>query len=181
MKFTVIAFVALLPLAAQEIKFPPGLDRLAEKAVEVVDVTMDASLLQLAGRFLSDKDPDEGKVKRLVTGLKGVYVKSYEFEKRGEYQQSDVDQIRSQLRAPGWSRVVGVRSRKDGDNAEVFLKSEAGQITGLAIIVADPMELTIVNIVGSIRPDEIRDLGGHFGIPKIDVEIRKGAKEKEDE
>ena len=37
------------------------------------------------------------------------------------------------------------------------------------IIVTDPKELTIVNIIGSIRPEDIRDLGGHMGIPKIDI------------
>jgi hypothetical protein len=51
----------------------------------------------------------------------------------------------------------------------------------LAIIVTDPRELTIVNIVGSIRPEDIRDLGGHFGIPKIDINPGKNdKKDKED-
>lgn len=53
MKIVYVALVALLPLAAQEFKIPPGLDRLAEKASEVVDVTLDSSMLQLASRFLS--------------------------------------------------------------------------------------------------------------------------------
>jgi hypothetical protein len=179
-KFISIAWIAVLPLLAQEIKLPANIDQLAAKASNVVDVTMDGPLLQLAGRFLSDKDPDEARVKRMVAGLKGIYVRSLEFEARGEYQESDVEQVRSQLKAPGWTRVVGVRSKKDGENAEVFLKNDGASVGGLVVLVANPTELTIVNIVGTIRPEDIRDLGGHFGIPKIELKDQKGEK-KEDE
>lgn len=173
MKKIAIAWFALLPLAAQELRLPPNLEKLADKAREVVDVTMDASLLQLAARFLSDRDPDEARAKRLVSGLKGIYVRSFEFESRGEYQESDLDPLRAQLKAPGWSRIVGVRSRKNGENAEVYLKSENGAITGLAVISTEPKELTVVQIIGPIQPEDLRDLGGHFGIPRMDLE-RKG-------
>lgn len=181
MRFACLGSIALLlPLAAQELKLPPSFDKLAEKASEVVDVTMDSSMLQLASRFLSDKDPDEARIKKLVSGMKGLYVKSFEFERRGEYQESDVESLRAQLRAPGWSRIVGVRSKKDGENVELFLKTDRGQISGLAIIASEPTELTIVNIVGPVNPEEIRDLAGHFGVPKMDLSFpnqRKATKE----
>ena len=165
----IVTFVAVVPLAAQDIKMPANLDKLEAKASEVVNVQLDGALLQLASRFLSEKDPDEAHVKRMVGGLKGVYVKSFEFDSRDQYKESDVDDLRAQLRAPGWSRIVGARSKRDGENSEVYLKTEGGQISGLAVIVTNPKELTIVNIVGTIRPEDIRDLGGHLGIPKIDI------------
>lgn len=183
MKIVLAALAALLPLAAQEIKLPASLDRLAAKAVETVDVTMDPAMLQLASRFLSDKDPDEARVKKLVAGLKGIYVKSFEFDKTGEYLESDVEAVRLQLKAPGWSRVVGVRSRRNGDNAEVFIKSDGDQISGLFVLVAEPRELTIVNILGPLRPEDLRELGGNFGIPKLELGAgagRKGGEKKED-
>lgn len=179
MRFACVVCLGMLSLAAQELKMPAGLDKLADKASQVVDVTMDQSMLQLASRFLSDKDPDEARVKRLVAGLKGVYVKSYEFDSAGEYQPSDVEMIRSQLKPPAWTRIVGVISRKGGENAEVFIATGGvnGPITGLAVIAADPKELTIVNIVGQIRPEDLRELGGNFGIPKMDI----GRSHKNDE
>ena len=175
----IAAFFALLPATAQEIKLPPGLDKLADKASEVVDVTMDGALLQLASRFLSDRDPDEARVKKLITGLKGIFVKSFQFDKPGQYLESDVDMIRAQLRGPGWTRVVGVRSKKQRDNSEVFIHMDGNQIGGLAVIAANPTELTIVTINGRINPDELRDLGGHFGIPKLDIDPGKNKKEDE--
>jgi hypothetical protein len=180
-----ITCIALAPLGAQELKIPASLDRLAEKASEVVDVTMDANLLQLASRFLSDKNTDDAQVKKVIGGLKGVYVKSFEFEKTGEYQDSDIEPLRMQLRAPAWSRIVGVRSRKSGENAEVYVKTENGKIDGLAILATEPKELTIVSIEGSISPEQLSELGGHFGIPKVEPDSQrksdKGGKDGKDQ
>lgn len=181
MRFAVIAVLSFAPLLAQDIKIPPSLEKLAERAAEVVDVTMDSSLLQLAARFLPEKDPDTARIKRLITGLKGIYVRSFEFDSAGEYQESDVEAIRSQLRGPGWSRIVGVRSRKHGENSEVFLKSDGANIVGLAIVAAEPRELTIVNISGPIRPEDLQELGGHFGIPKMDSGGMRKNNDKKDE
>jgi hypothetical protein len=171
-----LGLIALLPLAAQELRLPPNLEKLGDKAREVVDVTLDGPLLQLAARFLSNRDPDEARAKKLVQGLKGIYVKSFEFDERGAYQDSDLEPLRAQLKAPGWTRIVGVKSRRNGDNAEVYLKSENGAIAGLAVISAEPRELTIVQILGPIQPEDLRDLGGRLGVPQFD--FRK--KEKED-
>ena len=177
------AFAGLGPLAAQDIKFPPSIEKLADKASEVGDGTMDSSLLQLAMKFLPDKDPDSAKVKKLVSGLKGIYVRSFEFENAGEYQQSDLDAIRAQLKPPAWTRIVTVRSRKKGDNAEVYLKTDGGQqISGLMILAAEPKELTIVSISGFIRPEDLQELGGHFGIPRMEADApRKDGSGKKDE
>lgn len=157
---------------AQDIKMPPGLDKLAAKAEESADVTLDANMLQFAGRFLSGKDGDEAKAKKLISGLKGIYVRSFEFAKEGEYSSADVDAVRAQLQPPVWSRVVGVRSR-NGENAEVFFKnSTPNQIGGLVVIAAEPKELTIVNISGVIQPEDLADLSGQFGLPKLELQNR---------
>jgi len=38
---------------------------------------------------------------------------------------------------------------------------------GVAILAAEPKELTIVNIAGSIDLASLSEMGGHFNIPKI--------------
>ena len=109
-----------------DIHFPVSFGRLAERATESVDVTLDRSMLQLASGFLSGKDDDEAQVKKLVGKLRGVYVRSFEFDKDGQYSMADVDAIRDQLRSPAWTRIVGVRSTK-GDNSDIFVKKAAMQ------------------------------------------------------
>ncbi len=154
------------------------LDKLAAKATETTDVTLDGSLLRLGAKFLSADDPDQAKVKKLVAELKAVYVRTYDFDQEGGYSEADLASIRTQLRSPGWSRIVGVQSKKDHDNTEIFLKtgSEPG---GLAIVCTNPKQLLVVNIVGKIDLDELSDLGGNFGIPKIDIEKKKPAPKKD--
>lgn len=164
---------------ADAIKWPVSFDRLAKQAKESVDVTLDASMLQLASGFLEKDDPEQAQVKKLVSKLKGVYVRSFEFDKEGQYSMADVDSLRAQL--TGWSRIVGVTSTK-GENTGVYLKKNGDQIEGLFIIDAEPKELTVVHIDGPIRPEELNELGGHMGIPKIgtlhgsDKDTRKGDK-----
>ncbi len=154
-----------------------NLDKLATKASESVEITIDERLLKLAAKLLSSSTPDEARIKELVAGLKGVYVRSYEFDQPGGYSSSDVEEIRAQLRAPGWSKIVGVRSRKEGENVEVFTLLSGNNIVALAIIAADPKELTLVNIVGPIDLEKLSQLEGQLGIPHLGLEGIKPRKE----
>jgi len=163
------------------------LDALADKAAEVVDVTLDGPLLQLAARFMSDKrGSDEAAAKDFIQHLKGIYVKNFEFDKDGEYSQADVDEIRKQLHTHAWQRTVEVRTRRGGENAEIYLMPGSGTgadaIQGLAIISAEPRQLTVVNIVGPIDLDKLAELDGQLGMPRMGIERSgKGRKEaKED-
>lgn len=163
-----IALGLLAALApAQEVKW--NYDKLAAKASDTVDVSLSGGLLRLATKFLSDDDKDEAQVKKLVGGLKGIYVKSFEFKKEGEYTPADIDGFRAALKGD-WQRIVGVHSSEDGENVEVYIKNESKGIGGLAIIATEPKEVTLVNIVGPIDLDSLSELGGHFGIPEVEVE-----------
>ena len=68
--------------SAQPLKLE-SLDKLAAKASETVNANLDGSLLRLASRFLSSNDADEVQVKKIVAGLKGVYVRNYAEERPG--------------------------------------------------------------------------------------------------
>jgi len=173
-----VCLLTVIGLAgAQEIKLPPSIEKLADKADEVVDVTLDASMLKMAAKFLNEDKGDEASAKKMVSGLNGIYVRSFEFSKEGEYSMADVDSIRAQYQPPTWSRMVGVRSRKSGEHTDVFVKQSNGSIAGLAVIAAEPRELTIVHISGNIDPAQLEKLGGEFGIPKIEIEKKKAAPE----
>ncbi|HSW50174.1 MAG TPA: hypothetical protein VLH09_08365, partial [Bryobacteraceae bacterium] len=103
-----IAF-SLLPLCAQDVKFPDSIDKLAAKAKETVNISLDGALMQLAGNFLSGRKSDEAKVKQLTAGLKGLYLRVFEFAEEGQYTEDDLAPLRSQLAAArGWSRIVDV-------------------------------------------------------------------------
>jgi len=143
------------------------LDRLFPKAAETVDVRIDGALLLMASKFLRSDKADEAAVKEIVQALKGVYVKGVEFDKEGEYSEADVEAVRRQLSAPGWERIVGVRSKRGGDNVEVFLMiNNDAVIEGIGVLISDPKQVMVVNVVGPLDPEKINNLRGHFGIPK---------------
>jgi hypothetical protein len=148
------------------------LDALAAKASQTVDVNIDERLMQLTAKFLSSKDDDEAKVKELVNGLKGIYVKSFEFENEGQYTEADLEGIRSQLRNSAWNRIVNVNSKKEG-SVEVYLMQTGDQISGLALLATEPKEITVVNIIGPIDLEKLTQLEGQFGIPDLDIERSK--------
>jgi len=157
------------------------LNKLAGKAAEVVEVTLDERLLKAAARFLSPENPTEAKVKEIISGLKGVYVRVFQFDKPGEYSTDDLEPIHSQLRQPGWNQIVRVVNRRGGDNVEVHLKYQGDNIVGFALVAADPTELTVVNIIGPIDLEKFRQLGGQLGIPKLNIpktDQEKGGKGK---
>ena len=120
--------------------------------------------LQLAAGFISNEKANEAAIKQLIANLKGVYVKSFEFDRDGAYSEADVNAVREQLKAP-WARMVNVRSR--GETVEVFAYRERETSAGLAILVTEPRQLTVVNIVGPIDLAHLGALGGQFGIPKV--------------
>jgi hypothetical protein len=167
-----IASVLLAGVApAQQVKW--NFDKLAARASDTVDVSLSGSLLQFAAKFLSDSDKDQAKVKKLIVGLKGIYVKTFEFKKPGEYSAADVESFRAPLHAPDWQRIVGVHSNEEGETVEVYIKNDSKGIGGLAIIAFEPKELTLVNIVGAIDLDSLSELGGFSGIPELEVDKKK--------
>lgn len=154
-------------LCAQQFKF--NLDHLAAKAADSVDVSLNSGMLQFAGKFLNGKNPDEAKARKLIGGLEGIYVKSFEFKKDGAWSQADVDQVRNQLKAPEWSRIVGVKNSGDSEIVEVYVRNQNGKVTGVAILATEAKQFTVANIVGAVDLDSLADLGGQFGLPKLDA------------
>jgi hypothetical protein len=167
----ILALSVVSVSCAQQFKF--SLDRLAAKASNTVDLSLNGATLQFAAKFLDGKDKDQAQVKKLLGGLEGVYVKTFEFSKAGEWTEADLDSIRKQLQPPQWSRIVGVKSSQSGERSEIYVRNDDKKISGVAIIAAEAKELTIVNIAGSIDLDSLAQLGGHMGIPKVDLGNKK--------
>jgi hypothetical protein len=145
----------------------PSFEALAKTATETVDITLDPSLLRLAASFMTGEDADEAAVKELLNGLQGIYVRSYEFDKAGSYSPADIEAVRAQLGKGAWTRLVSVKSAKEGSDSEVYAWMDNGATNGLAVVSAEPLKFTIVNIVGKIDLEKLRRLEGQFGIPKV--------------
>jgi hypothetical protein len=165
-----LAIAAVLAVCAAALwgqQFQFNLDHLKDKSTEHVEVSLNSNTLQFAAKFMDGKDPDEAKVKKLIMGIEGIYIQSFDFKNTGAWSPSDLDRVRNQLKAPEWSRIVGVKSNEDGENIEIWLRTEKGKVSGVAILASEPRQLTVANLVGNIDLESIADLGGKFGLPKI--------------
>jgi hypothetical protein len=154
-----------------------SLDSLASKAEQVVDVTVDESMLKLIPMLIhrsAKPGTDAQKIAKIAAGFRGVYVRSFQFSGDGQWAESDIAGIRAQLKQPGWSRVVSVKSRKDGQNVEVYVMTDPANLGGLVVLATQPNELTVVNIVGKIDLEDIIALEGNLGIPDLDIQIGGG-------
>ena len=155
------------------------LDVLANRASDTVDVKLDEHLMQTTAKFFSGKDSDDAEIRDLIKNVKGIYVKSFSFEKENEYSAAEIESVLSQLRGSGWSKIIGVTSKKDGENVEVYLLNIGDQISGLAVVSAEPKEFTVVNIVGPINLEKLTQLEGSFGVPYLNLPPPKPKTDKE--
>jgi hypothetical protein len=144
------------------------LDRLAARASEKQEVTIDASMIGVVVPSLAGPKADAAK--QLLSELKGIFVRHFEFDDPKAYSMDDVNTLRKQLAAPGWARIVSSEEKdKDGnwELAEVYLFQPGGRVGGIVVIAAEPGELSVVNIVGPIDLQKINELQGVLGIPRI--------------
>ena len=145
------------------------LDKLADKAKDTVDVTVDSAMLKETAGFLAGRGSDTERVQEVMEGITGIYVKSFEFSAPDAYSESDIELIRKQVSGPGWSRVVGVRGKRE--LTEIYFWRERDTNGGLAVITAQPTQLTVVNIVGRVDLASLAALGPM--IPKLPGAMRK--------
>lgn len=161
---------------------------LEDKAATVIDVAVDRRTLRLAEKFFKDDIPDEKKIKDLIAGIEGIWVKVFEFEKEGEYQPSDYQILKTQIDSnPNWIKLAGVRSKKkDMLNLEVsIMTDENDNLLGVAIIAAEKEHLAVINVIGTFDLAKIRDLSGKFNIPDLELEglgvVKRKTKSKDKE
>jgi hypothetical protein len=152
------------------------LDSLAPRASETVDINVDERLIQLTAKFLG-KDPGDEELRKIISGLKGIYVKSFEFETPGQFSDADLESVRVQLRGSAWSKVVNVTSKKEG-SIEVYVMTNGTQVGGLVVLASEAKEFTVVNILGSVDLNKLTRLEGQFGVPDLEIETSPKPKQK---
>lgn len=156
------------------------LDGFGERASDVVEVNIDGKLLDLAKRVtVKANDKDAKKIGEAISGLKGIYVRVFNFEQENEYDIADVEAIRSQLlTTPGWEKLARVRSKKNSQKIDVFTMFSGDVMSGVAILISESKSVALVNIIGTIDLDLLAELSGKLNIPKIDIEKEAADKPK---
>ncbi len=58
------------------------------------------------------------------------------------------------------------RSKSGEGDSDIYMKLVNGEVQGMFILNAEPKELDFVFISGPIRPEDLSDISGNFGIPR---------------
>jgi hypothetical protein len=168
---TILLFVVVTVHAQEPARLDLArLSGLEGKARDVVEVNIDGKLLELGKRVMSKVDDDDAeKVALAISGLKGIYVRVYNFEHENEYNVADIDEIRSQLGSPGWERLANVRSKRNNQKVDVFTMFTGNIMSGVAVVISDSKSVAVVNVIGPIDIETLVELSGKMNIPKIDI------------
>lgn len=156
-------------LAQDNSHFPVTLQKkLAARASNYTEVDLNRKMLAFASHFMN-KDKDDAAVRNMIEKLNGVYVRTYNFSKPGQYSPADLDSIRRQFQNSAWTPMVRDHSKNGSSNSDIYMKTEGNEILGMFILNAEPQELDFVYIAGPISLDDLSAMGGNFGIPKLKV------------
>jgi len=160
-----LLFCGLAVARAQEARLRlDRLDRLAVRSTESVEITMNDLQIQFLRKLVLLGESERSKLKGLLSKLKGVYVRGYEFARDGEYSDADIEEVRAQLRSPAWERIVEVRNRNGSD--EVFFMPRDDEIAGFAAISTEPRKVCVINVVGPMDLDEMAILEREFHLTR---------------
>jgi hypothetical protein len=155
------------PMLAQNspLPLPPPVEKeLAARASDVTEVTLGKNMLAFASKFMNGKDQDEAATRHLIEGLDGIYVRSYEFDKEGQYSAAEIEKLRQYFETSEWSPIVRERDKRNGESTDVMMKMVNGESHGMFILAAEPRELTVVLILGPIRSEDLGKLKGIGGL-----------------
>lgn len=144
---------------AQSFQIPDRIEQLGPRARESVNITLDGPLLQLASQFMG---AEEQQIKQVISNLKAIHVRTFEFDRDGQFSDADVEALRAQVRT-GWSRIVD--AREEGEHVEIYVKYDKSQLGGLVLLATERKQLSIVHIDGPIDLKQLSLLSGHLGIP----------------
>jgi Domain of unknown function (DUF4252) len=175
MKTAWILFAAAIPaavipgLAQQGFDFK-SLDKLGANATESTNIHLEGDTLKLATSFLGG---DEGPLKNLT----GVYVRSFEFAKTGQYNEADLAPLRAYLKTLQWTKIVDVKEADE--TSEIYLQPlPNNKLGGLAIVSAEPKEVSVVFISGVLNMSDVGKLSGNLGIP--DIQLKNDGKKSDE-
>ncbi len=130
-----------------------------------VEVTLKGALLDLVASASERSDPE---FSQLVQSLSAIQVRGFSSKNMSTQVLEDrTRQLTSMLEEQGWERALYVQD--DGETAHIYVRRDGEDIAGLTILSTNPdSESVFVNIVGSIRPEQIQKLGRKLEIKTLE-------------
>jgi hypothetical protein len=181
-------FSALLALTSRAAETEAGyveIGKLAPSAKgQFVEINLSPALLKFAAKIAAHDEPEAAA---LLGNLKRIRVNVIGMDDSNRATTVEkIDAIRRKLEAQGWTQMVTVREKDDGDNVDVHVMQRGEDaIDGLVVTVLDRKgEAVFVNIVGNINADQIAKIADKFDIEplkRIHVKFDHKPKDNDDD
>ncbi len=149
---------------------------------QFVEVNLSQGMLKFAAKIAAHQEPEAAA---LINNLKRIRVNVIGMD---DSNRSDtiakIESVRRKLESQGWTQLVTVRDKNDGDNVDVHIKQRGDDtIDGLVVTVLDKKgEAVFVNIVGNISADQLGMIADKFDIGQLKhIHVKSGQKEKDKE
>ena len=147
---------------------------------QFVEVNLSSGLLRFAAKIAAHQEPEAAE---LIANLKRIRVNVVSLDDSNRATTIEkIEGVRRKLESQGWTQMVTVREKEDGDNVDIHVKQRGEDaIDGLVVTVIDHKgEAVFVNIVGNIGADQIAKIAEKFDIePLKHVHMKSEHKQKE--
>ena len=170
MKTTLIAILLCSGLLVNAQDRPPGYFDFGSipaspSGGEQVEIAVGGAVMSMAARILKKPEPEAAELLRNLRSVR-VHVVEMKDDNRKEMLER-IKAIRADLDTKGWERVVSVSKKKE--DVGVYLKMRGEEaVEGLVVTVVDgDKEAVLVNIVGSIKPEQIAVIGEKLNLKPL--------------
>lgn len=146
-----------------------------------VEINLRGPMLKLAAAASDDDDPELGS---MLSGLEGIYVRTYQLDDRSPSGfDKAIASISQHLQASGWETIVKVR--EPDERAHIAIKMDGDKIVGMTVVALDEKDrdegVVFINIVGTIDLAKVGRMGKHFdfevdALDSLERESKKKAK-----
>ena len=124
-----------------------GTEKFAKNASDVTEVNLDPSMLGAVSTGKADGAD-------IARKLDFIVVHSYTYDQPGMYRQEDLEEYRGKLAGSGWKCFIHERSKQE--SSDICQRTGSDPETHeLAILTAEPKELTFVHLKGRMSLGEL--------------------------
>ena len=158
-------------LHAQVIEEHPGyfpleeLQFLSPEALSV-EINLRGAMLRLIAKVTGDDDPEFAGI---MNDLEAIRVQIAPVDRlQAEDIRKGLDTGVAMLENRGWYRMV--LTRDEGEEVHIYGRERNGDLQGLTVLAMEDDEVIVLNLVGSIDPDQLGNLMTGLDLPEVTVE-----------
>lgn len=189
----VLIFLAPVVRAQDASVVPQGIEAMAAHATFATNFTFDKTMLEAMSQTLPDEE------RRIVAQLRSITVHNFRFSGPGMYDPAALDAVRAQYAQEGWNHLVTKQAHPQPATAtagqpypdagaptsvplpdplrtDLYVRMAHANVEGMAVLVANQRNVTLVTVDGTISPLDLLHLRGHFGIPRFSGDEVEGAR-----